>query len=208
MSKPQPFFANAIEDVLRETGARLSFDPDTEAFEFDGLLTLYTPDSPENESGAWEVWSTTYHNGSQWEPPGGDCELDDSHPNMWSALIAIASGLLQSRLNSQWDSYAMLELEDYSMNKSHAGHTQGGLEERFIIRRKDGEPIDPSRRYSLVLDFSGSDPHARVAARAYAASVRGVNRQLADDILEALENPADAPCQHESINTTKEESET
>lgn len=74
--------------------------------------------------------------------------------------------------------------------------TTGGLETRFVIERADGKPIDPWRRYSLVLDFSGADPHAVVAARAYANSIRSVNQKLAEDIELALANPAAAPAQH------------
>ncbi len=72
----------------------------------------------------------------------------------------------------------------------------GGLEPRFIIERVDGKPIDPSRRYSMVLDFSGADPHARAAALAYADSVREENPALAADIEAALADPANAPAQH------------
>jgi hypothetical protein len=74
-------------------------------------------------------------------------------------------------------------------------YKSGGLEERFIIRRLDGAPIPEDRRYSLVLDFSGADPHALVAAHAYAASVRAENPQLADDIVHALTHPNTAPKQ-------------
>lgn len=74
--------------------------------------------------------------------------------------------------------------------------TSGGLEARFIVERADGKPIDPSRRYSLVLDFSGADPHAVIAARAYADSIRPINPQVADDIDVAIANPSAAPAQH------------
>lgn len=80
------------------------------------------------------------------------------------------------------------------MTKS--GFMLGGLEERFLIERKDGKPIPPDRRYSLVLDFSGADPHAIAAARTYAKSVEGDNPKLAADILAAIDNPATAPAQH------------
>lgn len=75
-------------------------------------------------------------------------------------------------------------------------YAQGPLEERFIIERGDGKPIPSDRRYSLVLDFSGADPHAIIAARAYAASVEGENPALATDIRAALADPANAPKQH------------
>ena len=75
-------------------------------------------------------------------------------------------------------------------------YSVGGLEPRFLIERSDGKPIESSRRYCLVLDFSGADPHARVAAQAYADSVRSENADLADDIEAALREPASAPAQH------------
>lgn len=74
--------------------------------------------------------------------------------------------------------------------------TAGGLEPRFIIERVDGKPIPADRRYSLVLDFSGADPHAIVAAEAYSDSVRSENPKLADDILHAIDDPTEAPPQH------------
>lgn len=75
-------------------------------------------------------------------------------------------------------------------------YKSGGLEPRFIIERADGKPIAADRRYSLVLDFSGADPHARVAALVYAELVREENPQLAEDIKTALADPANAPPQH------------
>jgi hypothetical protein len=75
-------------------------------------------------------------------------------------------------------------------------YVTGPLEERFIIERADGKPIPSDRRYSLVLDFSGADPHARVAAEAYAASVENENPDLAAGIRAALADPANAPKQH------------
>lgn len=75
-------------------------------------------------------------------------------------------------------------------------YVQGPLEERFIIERIDGAPVPSDRRYSLVLDFSGADPHAIIAARAYADSVEGENAALAEGIRAALADPANAPKQH------------
>lgn len=75
-------------------------------------------------------------------------------------------------------------------------YAKGGLEQRFIVERLDGQPIDPSRRYSMVLDFSGKDPHAIAAAKAYAASVEGENAGLAAGIRAAIADPENAPKQH------------
>lgn len=83
---------------------------------------------------------------------------------------------------------------------SETRYRNGALAPVFNIERLDGEPIHPSRRYSLVLDFSGADPHAVVAATAYADSVRPVNPFLADDILAALADPANAPAQHSQFD--------
>lgn len=74
--------------------------------------------------------------------------------------------------------------------------TGGGLEPRFVIERADGKPIDPSRRYCMVLDFSGADPWSIVAAEAYAAACEADNPILAADIRRAIANPADAHAQH------------
>ena len=76
----------------------------------------------------------------------------------------------------------------------------GGLESRFQIERLDGKPISSSKRYSMVLDFSGSDPHAIVAAAAYADSVENENPQLAAGIREALADPSKAPAQHRYVH--------
>lgn len=81
-----------------------------------------------------------------------------------------------------------------SMNDSR--YAKGGLEPRFVIERADGKPIISTRRYSLVLDFSGADPHAIIAARAYADSVEAENPALASDIRAALADPTKAPAQH------------
>ena len=74
--------------------------------------------------------------------------------------------------------------------------TVGGLEPRFVIERIDGKPIPADRRYSMVLDFSGADPHAIVAAKAYADSIEAVNPEMASGIRAALADPANAPPQH------------
>lgn len=80
--------------------------------------------------------------------------------------------------------------------KVDSGYKSGPLEERFVIERIDGKPIPSDRRYSMVLDFSGGDPHARVAAECYAASVENENPDLAAGIRAALADPANAPKQH------------
>ncbi len=76
------------------------------------------------------------------------------------------------------------------------GYKMGGLEERFIIERADGKPIASDRRYCMVLDFSGADPHALNAAASYAASVAEENPTLAQDILAAIADPTKRTKQH------------
>lgn len=82
---------------------------------------------------------------------------------------------------------------------SNSRFSEGSLEERFLIERTDGRPIAASRRYSLVLDFSGADPHALVAAEAYAASVESQNPALAAGIRAAIADPTSAPAQHRYV---------
>ena len=77
-----------------------------------------------------------------------------------------------------------------------SGYRDGGLEPRFIIERADGKPIPADRRYSLVLDFSGSDPHSLKAALTYASSVEAENPTLAADIRAAVADPTLAHPQH------------
>jgi len=77
-----------------------------------------------------------------------------------------------------------------------SGYKLGGLEQRFIIERADGKPIPADRRYALVLDFSGADPHALKAALAYADSVETENPTLASDIRAAIADPSRAHPQH------------
>ncbi len=74
--------------------------------------------------------------------------------------------------------------------------TAGGFEDRFCVTRRDGKPIREGARY-IVLDYSGADPHATFALRAYANSIRSENPQMADDLLAAFANPAAWPAQHD-----------
>lgn len=66
------------------------------------------------------------------------------------------------------------------MNKT-SRYGSGGFSPRFVVRRSDGKPCRPEARY-MVLDGSGADPHAVLALKVYAASVRGENPALAADI--------------------------
>ncbi len=72
----------------------------------------------------------------------------------------------------------------------------GGFAARYIVRKADGSPIHPSRRY-LVLDYSGADEEAVKALEYYAHLKLTINPQLANDLLEALANPVTAAPQHE-----------
>ena len=64
------------------------------------------------------------------------------------------------------------------------------------MTRRDGQPVNPNARY-LVLDYSGRDPHALIAIKAYAASVQTDNPQMADDLRDAIKNPTNYPAQHD-----------
>lgn len=74
-------------------------------------------------------------------------------------------------------------------------YSSGGFTDRFRVTRTDGEPINPAARY-LVLDYSGRDPAAQQAVRAYADAVEATNPELAADLRDALVNPAAYPAQH------------
>lgn len=74
--------------------------------------------------------------------------------------------------------------------------TSGGFEDRFRVTRRDGKPIREGARY-IVLDYSGADPHAVSALRAYADSIEADNPQMAADLRAALANPSEWPAQHD-----------
>lgn len=82
-------------------------------------------------------------------------------------------------------------------NGLQRGFTQGGFEERFRVTRVDGKPINAKARY-LILDYSGRDPHARVAISEYARSIETENPQMAADLRDALDHPERWPAQHEN----------
>lgn len=67
------------------------------------------------------------------------------------------------------------------MNEAKSRYGAGGFSPRFVVRRKDGKPCRAEARY-MVLDGSGADPHALLALKVYAASVRAENPELADDL--------------------------
>ena len=77
----------------------------------------------------------------------------------------------------------------YKIQK-YAGQTSCGCREagcNCVIKQQPYfEDVDPKAIYFVLrLD---TDPHARVAARAYAESVRAENPQFARDILEKVNN--------------------
>jgi len=67
------------------------------------------------------------------------------------------------------------------MSEEKSRYATGGFAPRFNVTRTDGKPIRPEARY-VVLDGSGADPHAVLALRVYAASVRAENPAMADDL--------------------------
>jgi len=60
------------------------------------------------------------------------------------------------------------------------GHLSNGLYGKYVIQKADGAPVDPRARY-FVLRYD-TDPHAKVALRAYADEIRPRNPKLAGDI--------------------------
>ena len=62
---------------------------------------------------------------------------------------------------------------------------KGGYEtNRYVIMKRNGKPVDPRADY-FVLRID-KDPHARVAAMAYADSVEKDNGKFADGIRRAV----------------------
>lgn len=61
-----------------------------------------------------------------------------------------------------------------------SSYKEGGWDKRYIIQKRNGEPIDPKAIYFVLrLD---KDPHALVAMKAYGKSVAKDNRRLSQDI--------------------------
>lgn len=59
-------------------------------------------------------------------------------------------------------------------------YKSGGWKNKYVIEKTDGTPLDSQAVYFVLrLD---EDPHARVAALAYAESVASVNPQFSADI--------------------------
>ena len=75
--------------------------------------------------------------------------------------------------------------------------TSGGFTDRFVVTRKDGK-VNIEARY-LVLDYTGRDPHAIPAIRAYADSIESENPQMAADLRDALANPDKYPHQNGTL---------
>jgi hypothetical protein len=68
--------------------------------------------------------------------------------------------------------------------QSDQGHLANGLYDKYVIQKADGLPVDPRAHY-FVLRYD-TDPHAKVALRAYADAIRIRNPRLASDIDAAL----------------------
>jgi hypothetical protein len=72
------------------------------------------------------------------------------------------------------------------------GYEKGGWRHKYIIQKTNGHPLDPEARYFVLrFDAPGGDPHARVAMRAYADSVRSDNPRLADDVIKKVKEQSD-----------------
>ena len=67
-----------------------------------------------------------------------------------------------------------------------AGYEHGGYTgNKYIISKTNGHRIDPNAEY-LVIRLDG-DPHALIGAEAYANSVKKVNPEFAEGILERVD---------------------
>ena len=68
---------------------------------------------------------------------------------------------------------------------TEVGYKKGGLKQnKYIIKKGDNTPIDPEAWY-FVLRID-KDPHARVAAMEYAASIGSENPKLAGELMDAI----------------------
>ena len=67
-----------------------------------------------------------------------------------------------------------------------ANYRHGGYEKKYIIRKANGNPIDPKADYFVLrLD---KDPHALRALATYAKSVATDNLELAHDLRQKLKS--------------------
>ena len=79
--------------------------------------------------------------------------------------------------------------------------TDGGLEERYVVMRRDWKPPHPGARY-IVLNYGCDehgtrfDPHACDALLRYAECVEDDSPELAADIRDAVETPELGIVQH------------
>lgn len=69
------------------------------------------------------------------------------------------------------------------MSEATGRYAAGGFEPRFVVSRTDGSACRPHDRFFVLNVGVGVDPHAALALRVYAASVRAENPKLADDII-------------------------
>lgn len=71
------------------------------------------------------------------------------------------------------------------MTENTPGYMTGGWRDKYIITKANGNRLAPEAVYFVLrLD---ADPHARIAAMAYADSVEADNPVLANDISERVD---------------------
>ena len=70
------------------------------------------------------------------------------------------------------------------------GYLKDRLHDKYVVTKVDGSPTDPDAEY-FVLRID-RDPFARLATRKYAALIRSVNPDLADDLESWLERTRDS----------------
>jgi hypothetical protein len=67
-----------------------------------------------------------------------------------------------------------------------SNYKNGGLDNKYIITKKNGNPVDPNAVYFVLrLD---KDPHALNAIETYMKSVSKDNKELAEDLSKMISN--------------------
>lgn len=80
---------------------------------------------------------------------------------------------------------------------------------KYIIKKSNGNPMDPSGKYFVLKYFSlysTYDPHAIIALKAYAEAVKRDNPLFADQIEKELDEITDHKISKEKITVLKKSS--
>jgi len=101
----------ALLRLVERSHVSLYWDEDTDALELDGWVTIYPPESSENESGKWEVWVTTFWGGNYHEPPSADSDIHESFTNPQAAIVEAFKLIEDNTFQRQAEAEALDELE-------------------------------------------------------------------------------------------------